>query len=150
MGWPHIRTCVSSFVASETTQPWHWSHTKNRLISFGLARTSPYKASYWLLCPSRWNCPINVNTKSSVNYEVRELLQVHLLYIFCHFRFKISTKITYNLRRCDSSENAVCSVVWTDVTFRLPNSTALLWRAMKVSQHADRFRKNTAWVFPEF
>ena len=49
-GWLHIRTCVSSFVVSETAQPWQWSHTKNRLISFGLARSSPNMASYWL-----WN-----------------------------------------------------------------------------------------------
>ena len=47
VGWLHIRTCVSSFVISETAQPWHWSHTKNRLISFGLARSSPNMAFYW-------------------------------------------------------------------------------------------------------
>ena len=46
-GVTDIRTCVSSFVVSITAQPWHWSHTKNRLISFGLARSSPNMASYW-------------------------------------------------------------------------------------------------------
>ena len=45
MGRLHIRTCVSNFVVSETAQPWYWSHTKNRLSSFGLARTSPHMAS---------------------------------------------------------------------------------------------------------
>ena len=67
MGWLHIRTCVSSFVVSETTQPWHWSHTKNRLISFGLARTSPYKASYWSILNReiRIAFPLKVNSDSS-------------------------------------------------------------------------------------
>ena len=45
VGWLHIRTCVSSFVVSETAQPRHWSDTKNRLISFGFARSSPNMAS---------------------------------------------------------------------------------------------------------
>ena len=54
MRWLYIRTCVSSFAISETAQPWHWSHTKNRLISFGLARPSPNTASYWSYC-STWN-----------------------------------------------------------------------------------------------
>ena len=43
----HIRTCVSSFIVSETAEPWHKSHTKNRFISFALARSSPNMASYW-------------------------------------------------------------------------------------------------------
>ena len=48
MVWLNIRTCVSSFVVSETAEPWHWSHTKNIPISFALARSSPNMASYWL------------------------------------------------------------------------------------------------------
>ena len=33
----------------ETAEPWHWTHTKNRLISFALARSSPNMASFWYL-----------------------------------------------------------------------------------------------------
>ena len=42
----HVRL---QFVVSETAQPGHWSHTKNILISFGLARSSLNMASYWFI-----------------------------------------------------------------------------------------------------
>ena len=35
----NIITCVSSFVVSETAEPWHWSHTKNKLTYLFRARS---------------------------------------------------------------------------------------------------------------
>ena len=39
VGWLHIRTCVCSFVVSETAESWHWSHTKNKLTYLFRARS---------------------------------------------------------------------------------------------------------------
>ena len=36
---------------------------------------------------------------------------IYLLYIFYYFRFKISLENPYNVKRSDTSENVVCSVV---------------------------------------
>ena len=69
VGWLHIRTYVSSFVVTETAEPCLWSRTKNRFISFALARSSPNKASYWLI--------LTVNLWSSANKFAAKLKTQH-------------------------------------------------------------------------
>ena len=69
VGWLHIRTYVSSFVVTETAEPCPWSRTKNRFISFALARSSPNKASYWLI--------LTVNLWSSANKFAAKLKTQH-------------------------------------------------------------------------
>ena len=46
VGWLHIRTCVSSFVVSETTESWHWSHTKKTGLS--LSRSLVHRQTWRL------------------------------------------------------------------------------------------------------
>ena len=49
VGWLHIRTCVCSFVVSETAESWHWSHTKNKLAYLFRARSFIAKHGVFLV-----------------------------------------------------------------------------------------------------